>query len=65
MLMYGINMLFIELPNYLFVSITALDFLIELPFDIKWVFYLPSLVVLTCSIFTVNRKSYSKIKIEE
>lgn len=64
MFIYGIAMMFIYLPNYLTTNVRFIDILIQLPFDIKWVFYLPSQVVLTCSIFTVNRKCFSKIKID-
>lgn len=64
-LMYGIAMMFISLPNYLNISVPFIDFLIQLPFDIKSAFYLPAIVVLTCSIFTVNRRCYSKINRDE
>jgi len=65
LLMYSVSMMFVSLPNYININVPFIDFLIELPFDIKWAFYLPAVVVLTCSIFTVNRRSYSKINRDE
>jgi len=64
MFISSICAMFIELPNYLISNNNFLDALIELPFNLKWVFYLPSQAVLTCSIFTVNRKVWSKFKDE-
>lgn len=58
-------MMFLFLENYTIVNIPFVNFLQELPFDIRTMFYLPAQVILTCSIFTVNRKSFSKIKHEE
>lgn len=65
MFIHSISLMFVYLPEYINVNIRFLDFIIELPFDIKHVFYIPSIIVLTCSIFTVNRKCFSKIKNEE
>ncbi len=61
---YSICLLFLSLNDYLTSSVHAFEVLNELPFSLEWVFYLPAQVVLTCSIFTVNRRCYSKIKNE-
>ena len=58
-------MMFLSLENYTIVNIPFVNFLQELPFDIKTMFYLPAQVILTCSIFTVNRLHVSKIKSED
>ena len=65
LLIHGMLMMFLSLENYTLVNIHLINTLMNLPFDIKTLFYLPAQVILTCSIFTVNRRSFSKIKIEE
>lgn len=61
---HGILMMFLSLENYTIVNVPFINFFLELPFDIKTMFYLPAEVILTCSIFTVNRRCFSKIKKE-
>lgn len=60
--MQGISMLFLNLNNYLNIQINFFDFLNDLPFPLELMFYIPAQVVLTCSIFTVNRKVWSRIE---
>lgn len=57
-------MMFIGLEDYIILNIPFINYLVELPFDVKTLFYLPAQVILTCSIFTVNRSAFSKIKDE-
>lgn len=64
LLVHGVLMMFLSLDNYTLVNIKFVNNLIELPFDIKTLFYIPAQVTLTCSIFTVNRRCFSKIKEE-
>ena len=40
LLVYGINMMFVYLPNYISVNIRFIDIIIGLPLDIKLMFYL-------------------------
>lgn len=63
--MYGIMMMFMSLNNYLNINVNYLEKLNELSFDLKIMFNLPAQVVLTCSIFTVNRRCFSAINKEE
>lgn len=65
LLVHGVLMMFLSIENYTLVNIPFVNNLIELPFDIKTLFYIPAQVTLTCSIFTVNRRCFSKIKREE
>lgn len=65
LLIHGALMMFLSLENYTLVNIPFINILIELPFDIKTLFYIPAQVTLTCSIFTVNRRCFSKIKKED
>lgn len=58
-------MMFMSLENYTIVNVTFINVLNVLPFDIKSIIYLPAQVTLTCSIFTVNRMSFSKIGKED
>lgn len=58
-------LMFLSLEHYTIVNIPFVNFLQELPFDIKTMFYLPAQVILTCSIFTVNRRHFSKIQNED
>jgi len=62
---HGSLMMFLSLQDYTIVNVPFINFLEELPFDVKDMFYLPAQVVLTCSIFTVNRRCFSKIKKED
>jgi len=61
-IVYGAFLMFYSLYDYINVNVAFLNILEEFPFDIRIMFYLPAQVVLTCSVFTVNRRSYSKIK---
>jgi len=54
-----------SLEDYTIINIPLVNFLQELSFDIKTAVYLPAQVILTCSIFTVNRRSFSKIPKED
>lgn len=65
LLVHCMLMMFLSLENYTLVNIPFVNTLMKLPFDIKTLFYIPAQVILTCSIFTVNRKCFSKIKKEE
>ena len=58
----AVIMMFLSLENYTIVNIPFINLLQELPFNINIMFYLPAQVILTCSIFTVNRRSFSKIR---
>lgn len=58
-------MMFTALENYISTSVRFIDFLNELPFDIKQAVYLPAQVILACSVFTVNRLQFSKINKEK
>lgn len=60
--MFSTCILLSSLDPYLKSNIHFLNLIENLPFDIKNVFYIPAQVVLTCSIFTVNRRCFSKIK---
>lgn len=51
--------------NYVSSNIRLLNVIENLPFNLTSVFYVPAQVVLTCSIFTVNRMCFSKIKQDE
>lgn len=62
---HGSLMMFLSLSNYTIVNVPLINFIEELPFDILTSFYLPAQVILTCSIFTVNRKCFSKIPKED
>lgn len=62
---HGICLMFIGLENYVSFSINLVDIINNLPFNILHVFYIPSQVILTCSVFTVNRRCFSKIKQDE
>lgn len=65
LLVHGVLFMFLSLENYTVVNVPFINSLIELPFDIKTLFYIPAQIILTCSIFTVNRRCFSKIKKEE
>lgn len=64
MFIYGAFSMILYLENYVDINIPLVNILSNLPFDIRLMFYLPSEVIMTCSIFTVNRRSYSKKKEE-
>lgn len=54
-----------NVSNYTSKNLPLLNFIENLPFNLNYVFYIPAQVVLTCSIFTVNRRCFSKIKQDE
>ena len=62
---YGSCLMFMELGNYVSVNMNFVNFLDNLSFDIRYIFYIPAQTILTCSVFTVNRKCFSKIKQDE
>jgi hypothetical protein len=62
---HGSLLMFLKLDSYTIVNVPFINFLNQLSFDIKTIFYLPAQVILTCSVFTVNRKSYTKIPKED
>ena len=58
-------MMFMSLEHYVSTSVQFIEILKELPFDIKHAVYLPAQTILACSVFTVNRLQFSKIKKED
>lgn len=62
---YSSLTMFLSLENYTIVNVPFINFLAELPFNIILAFYIPAQIILTCSVFTVNRRCFSKIKNEE
>lgn len=62
---YGSSIMFMQLENYVSININFINFLNNLSFDITYIFYIPAQTILTCSIFTVNRRCFSRIKQDE
>lgn len=62
---HGALTMLLSIENYTLVNIPFINSLMGFPFDIKTLFYIPAQVILTCSIFTVNRRCFSKIENEE
>ena len=62
---FSASLMLTNVGNYVNSNIRLLNFIENLPFDLTHVFYIPAQVVLTCSIFTVNRRCFSKIKQDE
>ena len=62
---FSASLMLTNVGNYINSNIRLLNFIENLPFDLTHVFYIPAQVVLTCSIFTVNRRCFSKIKQDE
>jgi hypothetical protein len=62
---HGSLMMFLSLENYTIINIPFVNYLVELPFDIKASIYIPAQIIMTCSIFTVNRKIFSRIHLED
>lgn len=59
---HSIIITILNIENYVSINIYLIDILEELPFNIKATFYLPAEVIITSSIFTVNRRSFSNYK---
>ena len=57
--------MFLALENYTIVNVPFINSLANFPFNVSLAFYIPSQIILTCSVFTVNRRCFSKIKNEE
>lgn len=62
---YGAFIMIYNIENYVTVNLDFINIINNLPFDLRYVFYIPAQVTLTCSIFTVNRRVFSKIKNED
>ena len=62
---YSSCLMLTNISNYTNKNLQLLNFIENLPFNLNYVFYIPAQVVLTCSIFTVNRRCFSKIKQDE
>ena len=54
--------MFLNIDSYTIVNVSFINYLQEMPFNIGKIFYIISQIVLTCSVFTVNRMSFSKLK---
>ena len=65
LLIHGFILMFLSLENYISVNVYFINILTTLPFDIKTMFYIPAQTILTCSIFTVNRRCFSKVEKED
>lgn len=57
--------LFIGIENYINVNVPFINIIVEFPFSLVLMFEIPANVVLTCSVFTVNKKMFSKINDKE
>jgi hypothetical protein len=58
---HGSLMMFLGIENYTTINVPFINFLQQLPFNVKAITYVPAQVILTCSVFTVNRMSFSSI----
>lgn len=65
MFMYGISIMVLNLENYVSYNVSILNFINNLSFDLRYAFYIPAQTFLAASVFTVNRKCFSKIKQDE
>lgn len=54
--------MFLNIDLYTIVNIPFIDYMQEMSFNISQIIYIIAQVILTCSIFTVNRMSFSKLK---
>ncbi len=57
--------LFIGVEDYITVNIPFINIINDFPFSLVLMFEMPANVVLACSVFTVNRRMFSKINNEE
>lgn len=55
----------IGIENYISVNVSFINIINDFPFSLVLTFEIPANVVLTCSVFTVNRRMFSKINNEE
>lgn len=55
----------IGIENYINVNVSFINIINDFPFSLVLTFEIPANVVLTCSVFTVNRRMFSKINNEE
>ena len=62
---YSSLTMFLALEDYTIVNVPFINSLANIPFNISLAFYIPAQIILTCSVFTVNRRCFSKIKNEE
>lgn len=59
---HGSITMFLNIDSYTIVNVPFINYLNEIPFNIGTLIYIIGQIVLTCSVFTVNRRSFSKSK---